>query len=257
MPLDRDQGKGLINALREKEFRRIDGCFNWSRRYQAARVSERFTERSPGFYRPQLIPNFQLDRRILSASDYRFTPYCFLIKPIIMKTQITFLLSFCVSILLAVPGCGGPDKGGPVAPVSGTLTLDGEAMPGVQIVFSPLGTMENSSPGPYSVATTDAQGKYQLKTRYGDNGAVIGKHSVTFSYPDIEDGVMAELGAELREAKASEEENREEIIAEVQSRIDALQQKIKGRKLIPSTANREIDVPEGGNTSLNFELVSD
>ncbi len=175
------------------------------------------------------------------------------------------LLSWMTMGLILNIGCGGPDKGGPIAPVFGVLLLDGTPFPGVEIVFSPIGVEGNVNPGPYSFGTTDAQGKFELKTRYGDEGAVIARHLVSFQYPDLESGAMDVLRAELQEAKDAVKTVDEELSAEdaenaaaaIQAQINATNEKLKGRRMIPATADREMKVPESGLPDLKIELVSD
>lgn len=85
-----------------------------------------------------------------------------------------------VTILLTTLGCGK----GPFAtvPVSGRVTLDGEPAVRVTVLFSPVRQGGSIEAGPSSMATTDADGRYQLSAaRQGrGNGAVSGKHLVGF-----------------------------------------------------------------------------
>jgi hypothetical protein len=79
-------------------------------------------------------------------------------------------------------GCG---DGNSVAPVSGVVTLDGKPLADVRVSFQPIGTGEaagRAELGMGSYATTDAEGKYTLKTADTDaEGAVVGAHRVTLS----------------------------------------------------------------------------
>ena len=70
-----------------------------------------------------------------------------------------------------------------LAPVSGSVSMDGEPLAGVQVNFFPQATAEESA-GPFSSATTDENGRFTLKSRYGDDGAVIGLHQVSIKYED-------------------------------------------------------------------------
>lgn len=89
------------------------------------------------------------------------------------------------AVLLAalVTGCGGP-SGHKVVPVSGTVTIDGQAAERIHVAFTPLaeGKVEV---GPGSAAVADAQGRFTLQTTEQSRrpGAVAGKHSVIFSFP--------------------------------------------------------------------------
>jgi hypothetical protein len=57
--------------------------------------------------------------------------------------------------LLTAAGCGGPE----FHPVRGTVTLDGTALPEASVTFIP-----ESEEGTWGVATTDAEGKFTVRT---------------------------------------------------------------------------------------------
>ena len=82
----------------------------------------------------------------------------------------------CVAIL-GLAGCGGSD-GFQLAPVSGTITLDGQPLAGATVSFQPAGG--GATVGPGSGAVTDASGKYELKTAEAKprSGAAVGAHVV-------------------------------------------------------------------------------
>jgi hypothetical protein len=76
-------------------------------------------------------------------------------------------------------GCGGP--GYKLAPVSGRVTLNGKPLADVQVSFQPS-QKGKAEPGPGSFGTTDADGRYSLRTvtEPPADGAVAGMHVVTF-----------------------------------------------------------------------------
>lgn len=78
-------------------------------------------------------------------------------------------------------GCGSSDF--EYATVSGRITLDGEPVSNARVVFVPQRSEGRTEVGSYSAGTTDAEGKYRLKTIASSprNGAVIGNHRVTAS----------------------------------------------------------------------------
>lgn len=80
-----------------------------------------------------------------------------------------------VAMIAAVVGCGGGAK---LAPVSGTVMLDGKPYPNAVVSFQPIATKENPTPGRGSSAFTDEQGKFVLLYDDGSKGAVVGKHLV-------------------------------------------------------------------------------
>lgn len=155
---------------------------------------------------------------------------------------------FGIVLGLAVTvGCG---EEGNTVPVSGKVTVDGVPLVGVEVVFSPKSVGGNNNPGPYSFGETNENGEYSLKTRYKDEGAVIGPHKVIMQYPDMQPGVMDELRDALADAKDAEEK------AAAQEEIAAYKKKLKGRIVIPKSATQDFDVPAGGNTSADFVLTS-
>lgn len=85
--------------------------------------------------------------------------------------------STLLGAIALVVGCGD-SVDYQLAPVSGTVTLDGRPVPYTQIVFQPKATAENLTPGPGSTAFCDEQGRFELKTVRGEPGAVVGLHSV-------------------------------------------------------------------------------
>ena len=79
---------------------------------------------------------------------------------------IALSLSVCTAMLV---GCGGPK----IAPVEGTITLNGQGLDKIMVEFWP------SAEGPRSVAETDAQGHFELMLDDGKRkGAVVGSHKV-------------------------------------------------------------------------------
>jgi hypothetical protein len=84
-------------------------------------------------------------------------------------------------LLFALGGCG--TKG--LAPVSGTVTLDGQPLPDASVNFQPL---DSTKSGLGSSGKTDASGRYSLRVVMDDKtGAVIGKHRVSISTVTEED----------------------------------------------------------------------
>lgn len=88
-----------------------------------------------------------------------------------------FSLGFALVLLVAVIGCGGKQS----ASVKGTVKTNGQAVTGGTLVFSPVGTGEVGKP---ATATIGADGSYTLGTDRPGDGAVVGKHRVTFSPPE-------------------------------------------------------------------------
>ena len=82
---------------------------------------------------------------------------------------------------MVIVGCGSSEFD--LVPVSGTVTLDGEPVAGARVIFEPHRTGEDAlSAGPSSNGVTDETGRFTLATTMDeDQGAVVGKHTVTIS----------------------------------------------------------------------------
>lgn len=87
--------------------------------------------------------------------------------------------SLSVCLLLFV-GCGGEYA---VAPVSGTVTFEGNPLAGASVTTQPI-SVGGNNPGPGSFATTDEQGRFELElVKPAMKGAIIGDHRVMISQP--------------------------------------------------------------------------
>lgn len=86
--------------------------------------------------------------------------------------KIHFTTCFVLIALgAAVGGCGPSTP--KTYPVTGTVTLDGKAVPGATVTFiSDVATDKSAA------TTTDAQGKYAMSTFKQGDGAVPGKYKV-------------------------------------------------------------------------------
>lgn len=79
--------------------------------------------------------------------------------------------------MLTSSGCGSREK---VVAVSGTVTHNGQPVPGIVVSFVPEAQTETG----VSTGETDASGKYNLTVvRTGSSGAVVGIHKVWVSLP--------------------------------------------------------------------------
>lgn len=90
-------------------------------------------------------------------------------------------VSFLILINLIITGCSGDDRG--LAPVSGTVLFNGKPLPNAGVIFTP--DEDNIRVG---VGSTDKDGKYRLTSFQINDGAKIGKHTVTIRAYEIPDG---------------------------------------------------------------------
>lgn len=87
-----------------------------------------------------------------------------------------------VLLLTALVGCGDSSD---LAPVSGRVTVNGQPVPGLEVVFTSLDhEMVRPSSG-----TCDANGNYRLMFTLNEAGAMVGRNQVSFVAPvDPEEG---------------------------------------------------------------------
>lgn len=92
-----------------------------------------------------------------------------------MKTFLWQALICAVAAAVLVGCAGGQGKLGTV-PVSGTVTLDGQPVPGATVTFKP-----KSSDGRAASAVTDTNGRFTLTTVQGGDGALPGSYGVAIT----------------------------------------------------------------------------
>jgi hypothetical protein len=128
--------------------------------------------------------------------------------------------------LLAAAGC---NQGRDIAPVSGLITLDGRPLAGGSIVCQPLAAPGSVNAGKGSGAFCDADGRFQLRTVDGREGAVVGEHRVRIYGPRTQNAPN-DIGG------------------------------VKAPEIVPKKYNREtqlsLTVPAGGTSEANFNLAT-
>jgi hypothetical protein len=134
-------------------------------------------------------------------------------------------LLIATGLVLAL-GCGGR-----VAPVSGTVTLNGQPLPNALVSFQPIAPEGGKAAGPGSTGTTNEKGEFSLKTAAGQTGAYVCKHRVIISVVSAKPG-----GDDKRRGGPPMEEK------------------------VPARYNNKseltFDVPSGGTRDAKFELKS-
>ena len=112
--------------------------------------------------------------------------------------DVSSFLRSCVApaagIMLAatLSGCGSDTMD--TASVSGKVTYNGAPVPGGGLTFSPIGDGGGTTGKPAS-ATINPDGTYTLTTYEEGDGAVVGKHNVSFSPPQQPEAPPAPEGA--------------------------------------------------------------
>ena len=103
-----------------------------------------------------------------------------------MHVGLGLTATLLVCLLLA--GC---ETGPALAPVEGTVTLDGNPVQGAEVEFEPTG--EGGRP---SVGITDANGHYELDYTMKEKGALLGEHIVRITTEGVGDEDEDEGGEE-------------------------------------------------------------
>ncbi len=134
-----------------------------------------------------------------------------------------------VSTLLLTAGCRKGVR--PVAPVSGSITLNGKPLAGGSIVCQPLAPPGSVIAGKGSVAFCDADGRFQLKTLDGLDGAVVGEHRVRIYGP---------RGAAATSTKDGPVDAADDIVPKKYNHYTEL----------------KLTVPPEGTSEANFQLTS-
>lgn len=139
---------------------------------------------------------------------------------------------FCLILFLLPVVTGCKDKGRALAPVSGLITLDGRPLAGGSIVCQPLAPPGSIIAGKGSGAFCDADGRFELKTLDGRQGAVIGEHRVRIYGPRTQNSPTS----------ASDKGG------------------VKVAEVVPKIYNRDtrltLSVPAEGTTEANFDLTT-
>ena len=142
-----------------------------------------------------------------------------------MKRSLSLLPLMLLSF--AITGCN--DGRFTFAPVSGTVTVDGEPLDRAYVSYDPIATAEDGIAGPSSYGRTDSEGRYTLKTTGDHQGAVVATHRVS-------------IRSRLTEARGEDEDSvviiRKEILPEHYHRSTELR----------------MEVPIDGTDQANFEL---
>jgi hypothetical protein len=94
-----------------------------------------------------------------------------------MKPVLTLGIALAATGLL---GCGG-GKPYDIVEVTGQILLDGQPLPNAHVVFRPVAKEGQEEVGPDAVGTTDVEGRFTLRTVFDEDGATVGRNTVSVS----------------------------------------------------------------------------
>lgn len=80
-------------------------------------------------------------------------------------------------LVVAVVGCSKPPYD--VAPVRGTVTVDGQRLTAGRVMFAPVDKAGELNPGKPAFGRIGPEGSFVLSTYRDEDGAVVGEHHVT------------------------------------------------------------------------------
>ena len=113
-------------------------------------------------------------------------------------THVGLGLTATLLVCLLSAGC---DTGPGLAPVEGTVTLDGTPLAGAEVEFQP--TAPDTRP---SVGVTDASGHYELRYTMNEKGALLGEHIVRIRMGEDADPDDVGGGAAPKTDEAADDE---------------------------------------------------
>jgi hypothetical protein len=120
------------------------------------------------------------------------------------------LVTTCV-LAVAFSGCSGGLEQFPTAAAKGRVMCQGKPVPNARVIFAPLKTGKSTEVGKAGFGDVQADGTFSLRTYTDDDGAVVGKHSVTVISPHPED---------FPDFKCDCETNSRKVVTEVEVTAD-------------------------------------
>lgn len=115
-----------------------------------------------------------------------------------MKSHERIVGLLLVVVAVSCLGCSGEDPNRKeTVPVSGQVTVKGEAAEGVMLTFVPVGGIDKAQPT-VTTALTDKDGKFKASTYDVGDGVPLGDYTVTIKWPKLNKMSMAFEGDLLK-----------------------------------------------------------
>ncbi|QDT66810.1 carboxypeptidase-like regulatory domain-containing protein [Calycomorphotria hydatis] len=128
------------------------------------------------------------------------------------------VMAITAAMFCLLAGCG--DDGPSLGTVAGKVALNGEPLPGAQVMFIPVDGGRNS------IGNTDSNGEYHLMYVAGKGGALVGDHRVKVTTEKSgtvaldSDEVLAESSRELLPLKYNSKTELTAVVNEGDNRIN-------------------------------------
>ncbi|MEW4563123.1 hypothetical protein AB1K70_11390 [Bremerella sp. JC770] len=96
----------------------------------------------------------------------------------------TYVSLFVLGALVGICGCGSQDFS--TAEVTGVVTCEGQTISNASILFTPIPKSSRTLAGRPATGRVGDDGSFVLTTYEKNDGAVLGKHRVTVTFPNQE-----------------------------------------------------------------------
>lgn len=98
-----------------------------------------------------------------------------------MCTTRSFQLYSTIALACLLNGCSGNSEQYETVPVSGVVTCEGKPIANATVNFTPMADQGRAEGrrGRVALGMTDKDGRFKLTTYENDDGAIVGKHTVT------------------------------------------------------------------------------
>jgi hypothetical protein len=162
----------------------------------------------------------------------------------LIPTHVSVSVVLALALMPFTAGCG--DGGFPVADAKGKVVCNGQPVTVGTVTFAPMGEGKSLETGKPATATIGPDGTFVLTTNDRFDGAIVGKHRVTYMGPEGED---EEEGAEAKtpsEGSPEERANAAKLIKE--RRAQQKSQCVQQGEII-------LEVKADGENDFTIELV--
>ena len=162
-------------------------------------------------------------------------------------------------LLLTLVGCGGENY----APVSGTVTLDGEPLADAKLIFEPIGDASGTAAGKVSYGRTDTAGHFTLTCPVAATaGAAVGEHRVRVVTAMANDPTPEQMTAARAKLQAEEKAGGSDAIVTDERVREYLSDTVQTsrREQLPAHYNTAttltFTVPASGTEQADFPLTA-
>lgn len=134
-----------------------------------------------------------------SLSIFQFSPHlwpvvsCRVFLGVLSMSCLSRLSPTCLlqaAVLISLAGCGGGEDFS-LGKVTGTVTCEGKPVSEGTVTFTPIASGSDPLVGKPAMGAIGSDGSFELMTYVQGDGAVIGKHRVSVTFPGEELGELS------------------------------------------------------------------